>query len=222
MAGALELLVALTVASPAKTTSAAVPLVDVTRLAPNLLLDIRYATADNFFQRKIYPEARCLLRREVAPKLVAADRWLATHHPNLRLMLKDCYRPASLQRVLYDAVKGTPKAAYVSRPSAKKGSIHSYGAAVDLTLCDATGKELDMGTPYDFLGPRAEPRRETAALASGELSKAQVANRGILRAAMRAGGFRAIPNEWWHFDDDKKEIVRARYEQLDVPFSAVP
>lgn len=197
-------------------------LVDVEKLDKSFVLDIRYATDDNFFGKKVYAEGRCLLRTKPAEMLVAAQRWLDKHHPGTRLMLKDCYRPASVQFVLWDAVKGTPKSAYVANPNGKTGSIHSYGAAVDLTLVDDKGVELDMGTPYDFLGKRAEPRHEEKFLASGELTKLHLSNRKILRSAMKEAGWRAIPNEWWHFDEAKKEEVRERYQKLDIPFSSVP
>lgn len=199
-----------------------VPLVDVSKLHPSFILDVRYATAENFFGKKVYPVARCLLRPGPAEKLVNAQKWLEKNHPGLRLMLKDCYRPASIQFVLWDAVKGTPQSKYVANPYSRTGSIHSYGAAVDLTLADAAGKELDMGTPYDHLGELAEPRKEKKFLAEGKLTQAQVDNRLILRTAMKQAGFKTIPNEWWHFNDGTHEEVRARYEKLDVPLTAVP
>jgi D-alanyl-D-alanine dipeptidase len=206
----------------AMTATATTDLVDLSKLHPKFILDVRYATTDNFFGKKVYPVARCLLRPGPAQKLVRAQEWLDKHHPGLRLMLKDCYRPASIQFVLWDAVKGTPKSRYVANPYSRTGSIHSYGAAVDLTLADASGKELDMGTPYDHLGELAEPRKEKAFLTAGKLTRAQVDNRLILRSAMVKAGFKTIPNEWWHFNDGSHEEVRARYEKLDVPLTDVP
>jgi D-alanyl-D-alanine dipeptidase len=198
-------------------------LVDLDGLHPLFLFDVRYATADNFFGKKVYAEARCLLRRPIAERMVAAQDWLTRHHPGLRLLFKDCYRPHSVQFVLWEAVKGTPRSAYVANPHSRTGSIHSYGAAVDLTLADADGHELDMGTPYDHLGPLAEPRRESEFLARGELTRAHLSRRLILRRAMREGArMKGIPNEWWHFEAGTKAEVRARYARLDVPFEAVP
>lgn len=199
------------------------PLVDVLPLHPRFRLDIRYATADNFFKKAVYAEARCLLRPEVAERMVRAQRWLDQQHPGWALLFKDCYRPHSVQFVLWDAVKGTAQARYVANPYGKVGSIHSYGAAVDLTLVDSKGIEADMGTPYDFLGPEAEPRREAEFLRSGALKPAQIERRKILRRAMtEGGGMTAIPNEWWHFDELPRERIQARYRRLDFPFSAVP
>lgn len=198
-------------------------LVDVTTLDPKFLLDIKYATTDNFFEKKVYPEARCLLVRSAAEKMVSAQRWLDEHHPGLRLMFKDCYRPHHVQKVMWDAVKGTPKARYVANPHTATGSLHGYGAAVDLTLADAAGEELDMGTPYDHLGPLAEPRHEARFLKEGKLTPAQVKNRRILRRAMRNGGkMRGILREWWHFNEHPKGVIRKKYRRLDVPFSAYP
>lgn len=221
----VSILLALVSASPAvkSSTAGASLLVDVARLDPRFLFDIRYATHDNFFNTKVYPDARCVIRKEVGAKLVAAQAWLDQHHHGLRLLFKDCYRPNHVQFVLWDAVKGTPKAGYVADPNTRAGSMHSHAAAVDLTLADAAGKELDMGTPYDYLGRLAEPRHEKALLAAKKLTPEAVENRRVLREAMTQGGhMQAIPNEWWHFDDAPKAVVMKRYPKLDVPFSAVP
>jgi len=205
------------------TAAQPVPLVDVSKLHPAFILDVRYATAENFFGKKVYPVARCLLRPEPAQKLLRAYSYLSAHHHGLRFVLKDCYRPASIQFILWDAVKGTPKSKYVANPYSRTGSMHSYGAAVDLTLADWSGKELDMGTPYDHLGELAEPRKEQQFLKQGKLTQEQINNRLKLRDAMvYGGGFKSIPNEWWHFDDGTHEEVLSRYEKLDVPLTAVP
>lgn len=204
-------------------TTVAPPLVDVLPLHPAFRADIRYATKDNFFGKAVYAEARCLLRPQVAARMVKAQTWLDQHHPGHGLLFKDCYRPHSVQFILWDAVKGTDQARYVANPHGKVGSIHSYGAAVDLTLVDREGRELDLGTPYDFLGRLAEPRHEAEYLKNGQLTPAQVENRRILRQAMKVGGgMHTIPNEWWHFDEAPRDEIRRRYQRLDFPFSAVP
>jgi zinc D-Ala-D-Ala dipeptidase len=217
----LPLLASLLASTTTTSSKGADLLVDVKALDARFVFDIRYATEDNFVGKKVYPEARCLIRKEVAPKLVKAAKWLEEHHPDLRIVFKDCYRPNHLQHVLWKAVRGTSKSAYVADPNTEEGSMHSYGAAVDVTLVDANGKELDMGTPFDFLGALAEPRHEAEFLAEGKLSKKALSHRRILRHAMRAGGMVTIPNEWWHFDDAFKPIVRQKFTKLDVPFSAV-
>ncbi|MFO0723993.1 MAG: M15 family metallopeptidase [Myxococcota bacterium] len=192
-------------------------LVDVTTLDPRWRLRLPYATEDNFFQKKVYQTPRCFLRKSVAAKMQRAQAWLDQKHPGLVLVFKDCYRPDRVQHVMWDAVKGTKKSAYVMNPGTKQGSIHSYGAAVDITLGSKDQDELDMGTPHDFLGELAEPRHEAEMLTQGKLTQAQVENRHLLRDAMRTGGMRSIPNEWWHFDDDRADAVMKKFRRLDVP-----
>jgi zinc D-Ala-D-Ala dipeptidase len=199
-----------------------VDLVDLDGTHAKFLFDIRYATPDNFAGVRIYPVSRCALRPTVAKKMVAAQDWLDQHHAGYRLVFKDCYRPVRAQKILWNAVRGTPKANYVANPYSKTGSIHCYGAAVDLTLADATGKEVDMGTVYDHLGPLAEPRLEQKYLQSGELTAAQVKRRHILRDAMKAQGMRPLANEWWHFNEASNQEVRRRYQPLDIPLSDLP
>ncbi|MBI4814938.1 MAG: M15 family metallopeptidase [Deltaproteobacteria bacterium] len=193
-------------------------LVDVASLIPTAKLDLVYATDRNFVGTSIYPVARCLLRESVARKLVNAQAYLDQHHPGFALLFKDCYRPDSAQWKLFEVVRGTSKARYVADPRGKTGSLHSRGAAVDVTIF-ANGQELDMGTPHDFLGELAEPRHEARLTSSGELSIGAVANRKILRAAMRAAGMRGIVREWWHFDSDRAPEVMSRYSRLDVPLT---
>lgn len=202
------------------TMVAAPELVDVEGLHPNFRFDLVYATPNNFAQKVIYPEARCLLRPEVAKKMVAAQQWLEQQHPGYSLLFKDCYRPHSAQFLLWEAVKGTPKTKYLATPNGQ-GSVHSFGVAVDVTLIHE-GVEVDMGTIYDHLGIESEPRYEKRFLAEGVLTQRQLDHRLILRNAMRNNGMRTIPNEWWHFDELPKAEVLRRYPRLDLPFSAVP
>ena len=206
----------------APTTKPEPLLVDILRFDDRFGLDIRYATTENFFNQKVYPVARCLVRPSVAKKMTVAQAWLDAHHPGLRLLFKDCYRPHSVQHVLWNAVKGTSKAQYVANPHRRTGSIHSYGAAVDLTLADAEGRELDMGTPYDHLGRLAQPRYEERYLANGKLTRGQVQSRRILRRAMKHAGMRGIRNEWWHFNEGTAKQVRRRYRRLDISLEAIP
>jgi zinc D-Ala-D-Ala dipeptidase len=192
-------------------------LVDPTQLEPRFVLDITYATPNNFTGQTLYPVARCLLRPEVSDMLLRAQRWLDAHAQGHVLMLKDCYRPEHIQKRMWDVVKGTDKAAYVANPYKGTGSVHNYGAAVDLTLAK-DGHEIDMGTPYDHLGLLAEPRHEARFLVEGKLTRAQVDNRVLLRRAMTlGGGFLSLKNEWWHFDALQGEALRKKYEKLDVP-----
>lgn len=158
----------------------------------SLIFDIRYATANNFTEAKIYDCPRCLLRPEAALALEKAQR--ALKRKGMGLKLFDCYRPQPYQQRLWDKV---PNPDYVTPPD--KGSMHSRGAAVDLTIVDAQGQELDMGTPYDFFGREAH-------YDYGRLPAKVLANRRLLRRTMMEAGFEGIRTEWWHFSYRGKEF----------------
>lgn len=195
-------------------------LVDATAIEPRWKLDVRYATTDNFTGQVLYPVARCVLRREVAEMLKKAQGYLDQKHPGYVFRLKDCYRPRSVQVRMWNVVKGTPSQGYVANPHGATGSVHNYGAAVDLTLNGPDGEEVDMGTPYDSFQRLAQPRYEDEYLRAGKLSEQQVVHRRILRSAMRHAGFRPIRNEWWHFDAFQGRALRARYSIMDIPLNA--
>ena len=119
---------------------------DLADLDPTIIMDLRYATENNFVEEKMYECGRCFLRPQAARKVVAAHKVLQKQ--GLGLKMFDCYRPRPIQQKLWDKV---PDPRYVARPS--KGSEHNKGVAVDLTIVDSEGKQLDMGTIYDFFGP---------------------------------------------------------------------
>ncbi len=179
------------------------PLVDIQKVNPKIKIEIRYATPDNFTHETLYPEARCLLLREVAEKLSNVQQSLETK--GLGLKIFDGYRPLAVQKKMWAIY---PVEGYVANPA--KGSNHNRGAAVDLTLVDAHGKELPMPSSYDEFSGRSH-RDYTGG------TPEQLKNRRILQEAMEKEGFHGISTEWWHFDykDAKK------YPVLDLPFSSV-
>ncbi|MEP6646272.1 MAG: M15 family metallopeptidase [Saprospiraceae bacterium] len=149
------------------------------------MIDIRYATTNNFVNMAMYPCARLFLRPEVALALNRVrDRVKAE---SCRLKLFDGYRPRPVQYKLWEKV---PNPSYVTDPA--KGSMHNRGLAIDLTLTDMYGVELDLGTPYDFFGPAAH--QDFTSLPPQVLSR-----RKLLKDAMEAEGFQATRTEWWHF-----------------------
>ncbi len=162
-------------------------LVDLSTFIPNIVLDIRYATSNNFMHQPLYPVARAFLRRPAAAALRDAQSDLARE--GLGLEIFDGYRPYSITERMWEPIQNPD---FVADPA--KGSRHNRGAAVDLTLIDlATGRELEMPTPYDDFTPRA--RQDF-----NDLSPAAIANRAKLRDAMVRHGFEPSPSEWWHFD----------------------
>ena len=179
------------------------PLVDIQKISPKIRIDIRYATPDNFTHETLYPEARCLLLREVAEKLSTVQQRLEKNGMGLKIF--DGYRPLSVQKKMWAKF---PVEGYVANPA--KGSNHNRGAAVDLTLVDSEGRELSMPSAYDEFSERAH-RDYTGG--SAEALK----NRQILQEEMEKEGFHGLTTEWWHFDykDAKK------YPVLDLSFSSV-
>jgi zinc D-Ala-D-Ala dipeptidase len=169
--------------------------------------DLRYAGSNNFAGRVLYPGIDCAwLRCEAAGGLEAAAAWLASARPGWRLLVLDALRPQRVQEAIWREVAGTDAALYFAEPV--RGSIHSFGMAVDVTLLAPDGREIDMGSGYDEMTLRSHPALHAEHLASGVLSAAQVAERGWLHAAMVRGGFSGIPTEWWHFDFGDREAVR--------------
>jgi D-alanyl-D-alanine dipeptidase len=180
---------------------------------PGIRFDLRYATPDNFVGRDLYSPHDCAwLHREAAQALTLAAEWLARQAPVATLLVLDALRPQRVQQQLWDALEGTGLRSYLADP--ERGSIHSFGMAVDVTLLDEQGRELDMGTRFDDLTERSHPALERHMLERGELSEVHVANRGLLRAAMVHAGFVGIQSEWWHFDCGDREQVRLRYRRV--------
>ncbi len=175
-------------------------LVDVTALDDTFVIDLRYATADNFTGQAIYSKAVCLLQRATAEKLAAAQREFAEH--GYRIKIWDAYRPLSAQKVLWEVV-GDP--AFVADPA--KGSIHNRGAAVDVTLVDEDGNELPMPTGFDDFS-------EKAAIDYDGCTPEEARNRDFLGEIMVKHGFVRYRAEWWHFVDEDG----AQYPLLDVQF----
>jgi len=177
-------------------------LVDVQRPIPDLVLDLRYATPDNFLGKAVYPpDARCYLRRPVAERLARVARRLR-EADGTRLRVFDCYRPLSVQKQMWAIF---PQPGYVADP--KTGSVHNRGAAVDLTLAAPDGTALPMPTPFDTF------TREAWHGYAGATPE-QIRNRERLRTAMEAEGFHRIRKEWWHYEAPDRKA----YPVLDVPF----
>lgn len=178
---------------------------DVAVALPDVVLDLRYATADNLTGAPLYPRARCLLRAAVAERLARAVAVAGAR--GHRLLLWDCYRPASSQRELWRRV-ADPR--FVAEPrfaadgTPLTGSRHSRGAAIDVSLAAPDGTPRPMPTDHDDFGPDASGARATGVAAR---------NLADLRAAMSAAGLVPLASEWWHFD----AADATRYPLADEP-----
>ncbi|HEX5219091.1 MAG TPA: M15 family metallopeptidase [Verrucomicrobiae bacterium] len=170
------------------TTRPSADLVDVQKVIPGIVLDIRYATTNNFTGQQLYPFSKCYLRRASAEKLRAAQAELATMGYGLKIF--DGYRPLSVQWKMWEVF---PQPGYVADP--RKGSRHNRGAAVDVTLIRLSdGTELPMPTPYDDFTEKAHRK-------SNDLPAEVIHNRDLLERVLTKNGFVGLPTEWWHFDD---------------------
>jgi D-alanyl-D-alanine dipeptidase len=188
---------------------------DVQMLDPSIRVDLKYAKAQNFMGTNVYDDlTRAYLRPTAAHKLADASALLQERHPNLRLLVLDAVRPRFVQYKMWKIVADTPMRPYVANPH--RGSMHNYGAAVDVTLYDIESEvALDMGTPVDYFGPLAQPNLERKFLEEGKLSAEQVENRLILRRAMLDAGWNMLAIEWWHFDAFPKAHTRRTYSIIE-------
>ena len=189
--------------------------VDVAELNPDVKVSLMYARDDNFTGKVLYDGmTRAWLHGDAAKSVDKAQKALSKLHPGYALLIKDAARPMSVQRKMFNSVAGTPGANYVANP-AKGGGLHNYGLAVDVTIVDAEGKELDMGTPVDHLGSEANITREDQLVASGYMTAQALENRKLLRRVMTEAGFIPLRSEWWHFNRVSKAEARRRYKRLD-------
>lgn len=189
-------------------------LINIQTLDRNIQVELKYAQHDNFLHSPVYGELKaCYLQKEVAYKLIKAQKILKESYPNLNLLIYDCARPRSIQYKMWEIVKNTDQRKYVANPAA--GSIHNYGCAVDLTIADKNNTALDMGTPFDYFGDLAEPRYEERFLQEGKLNLEQLKNRKLLRKIMEAAGFIRLASEWWHFDAYPRAFVKKKYQIIE-------
>lgn len=152
----------------------------------DFICDMKYATEDNFLKAKVYDCAECMLRLKTVKALIAANKDFLKK--GYRIKLYDCYRPLDIQKKMW-AIVSNPE--YVADP--KKGSIHNRGGAVDISLVDIKGKEVDMGTSFDFFGIQASHNFK-------QLSKEILSKRLYLKTTMIKNGFNSFDSEWWHYN----------------------
>ncbi len=181
---------------PVSPQARAAGFVDVRSVVPDAIIDLRYATADNFVGVQLYPSnARCLVHESLAPGLTAAAAALRAQ--GATLVFWDCYRPHEVQVRMFEAV---PNPAWVAKPGPYARS-HESARSVDVTITLA-GRPVDMGTGFDDFTARA------TAFATDGLTAQQQANRAVLRNAMAAGGLAVYSGEWWHFDGPGAGVQR--------------
>jgi D-alanyl-D-alanine dipeptidase len=166
--------------------------VNLKNYSHDFVFDMKYATADNFLKEKVYPCDECFLKVKTVKSLLEANK--AFMEKGYRIKLYDCYRPRDIQKMMWKIV---PNANYVANP--KKGSIHNKGGAVDISLVDSLGVELNMGTKFDFFGEEASHNYQN-------LSEEILANRKFLKEIMLQHNFKSFDSEWWHYNLNNSSV----------------
>lgn len=180
-------------------------LVNVESVTDEFVIDMRYATENNFTGKKVYPMALCVLQRGTLDKLMKANKEFLKM--GLRIKIWDAYRPVSVQKIFFDLV---PNEDFVANPYKGGGSVHNSGFAVDLTLVDMNGQEVEMPTGFDDFTEKASRK-------STEMTEEAAKNLGILTDVLTKNGFETIESEWWHYNDaDAKELIA-----LDISFEEI-
>lgn len=169
-------------------------LIDIKKLDPTIIIDLKYATKDNFTCQIIYPSSVCYVHKDTACALSNVQKELSSM--KLGLKIWDGYRCPAAQQKLWDVCAvsypdETERELYVSNP--KKGGRHTRGTAVDVTLVNDKGNELEMPTAFDDFSSKAWTNDATCT------ARAQK-NRDLLHKIMHKHGFESIKTEWWHFD----------------------
>jgi len=177
-----------------------VDVVDIKEVNPRIVVDMKYASEDNFAKKRLYDSNTCFLRKSTAVKLDSVQKEL--EKMNLGLKVWDCYRPLAVQRIFWEIL---PDERYVANP--KNGSRHNRASAVDLTLVDSEGRELQMPTGFDDFTPRADHHYP-------DLPDRVIRNRELLKGLMEKAGFISLPEEWWHYDDENW----MQFDLMDIPF----
>ncbi len=163
-------------------------LVDIKKVDPTIVVDLRYAGVRNIMGRPLYPPGMpALVRASVAQRLLRAQAYLQLHHLGLKIW--DAYRPPLAQIQLWQL---RPNGSFVADPSDGRGSLHSWGVAVDATLVDEKGDEVAMPTDFDAFTPDAGLHYH------GNDQQISL-HLKLLQTAMRRGGFYGLRTEWWHF-----------------------
>ncbi len=191
-------------------------LIDPTKLNASIYCDLKYWSEDNFLKQRIYLKLnRPFLQKSVANRLAKCQEKLTAYDTSLHLLIYDAVRPLDIQYKMWKALDSIPdkrRVQFVSNPSHR--SLHNYGAAVDLTICDSKNQPLDMGAAFDEFRPIAFPSLENEYFRKGLLSEKQLSNRKLLRRIMRSQGFVHLPTEWWHFNAFSIDYARKHFKVL--------
>lgn len=202
--------------SPTEAKIRKLGLVDIAEVDSSIQVHLVYATADNFVGKVLYADVhKAYILPIVAEKLVKAQRALKSEHPGYSLMIWDAARPLSVQRMMWAEAEKIGKTQYVANPNKGHG-LHNYGAAVDVTIVDESGRPLPMGTPFDWFGPESHITAEAQLVAYGSITETELQNRLLLRNIMQQSGMLTIRSEWWHFELMRAARAKRELQILDL------
>lgn len=188
-------------------------LINVSKLDSNIMVDLKYASTDNFLKKNLYGTMKSGYLQALPAKMIhKAQHFLDSIKPGFRLKIFDAARPNHIQKLMWDSVDLPANQKHLFLAFPVTGSVHNYGCAVDITIVDGSGKELDMGTPYDFSGKTTWPSIEEKLLLQKMLTEEEIANRKLLRKVMNIAGFKGINTEWWHFEAFRLDEAKKKYK----------
>lgn len=191
-------------------------LMDIKTIDSTIRVDLKYSSSDNFLGVDVYGNFnKAYLQKDVAFKLAKAQKHLKQKFPYYNIIVYDAARPRHIQQIMWDTIKvnAAERPKYLSNP--KYGSLHNFGAAVDVSIVNNDGIELDMGTEYDYFGELAYPTLESKMIREEKLTFRQISNREILREAMQKAGFFNIQTEWWHFNSCYRSDAIKKYKLIE-------
>ena len=190
-------------------------LMNIAELDSTFIIRLMYATPDNFTGQLLYTDLKeAYLHPDAAKALLEAHLLLKAQYPSYRLIIYDAARPMSVQKKMWDVVKGTSKYMYVSNPS-RGGGLHNYGLAVDISIADSLGHPLPMGTEVDYMDAASHITNEAKLVREGKITQQERENRILLRQVMKSAGFRALPSEWWHFNLCSRDEAKQKYKLIN-------
>lgn len=189
-------------------------MVDIHDYDKTIRVSLMYGRPDNFTGQVLYDDIHhAYLHPKAAKALARAQEYLKKMRPELSLIVFDACRPMRVQQKMWNVVAGTSKDIYVSNP-AHGGGLHNYGMAVDISICNAEGDTITMGTKVDYMGAKAHIDREWQLQKAGKLKRQAVLNRQLLRYVMHKAGFKALRTEWWHFNYISRAAARRYYKYV--------
>lgn len=192
-------------------------LIDILSIQQDIKTDIKYATNDNFTGKVLYSEnVGAFTEPALAQAVAQAQNTLKSINNNLSLVIFDAARPISVQKEMFELVRGTVNERFIANPYGEfAGGFHNYGMAIDVAIVDSNGKMLDFGTGYDSFEDIAHSGGEAELVKKGLLSIEAYKNRQLLYYVMGKHGMLPYAYEWWHFQLQYEESAKSNFRLLN-------